>query len=139
MPTCTLRGTDGWDWAPSRRPHETRQRHSDGTNNKPHKLPDCPKGVRTQSHHDSPGALPGVGCITPALPLRSASGTTLALPARASVVPGGARIIPVLAAKRPAEGAGRCVTQIFQPDLLADQLIYRKHPVLLETSALHIQ
>src|SRR5215217_1935039 len=73
---CPFRGTGGRDWAPSRRSPGTTERHFDGINFKPRKLPE--NVYRETSHHDSPGALPGVGCITLALA-------------------GSARVIPVIA------------------------------------------
>ena len=52
-PSGVLRSTlvraGGRDWAPSRRSPGTRSRRFDGTNFKPHELPDCPQGVRTPS------------------------------------------------------------------------------------------
>jgi len=49
----------------------TRQRRSDGTSFEPKKLLEnahaVPTGSTLRSHHDSPSALPGVGCITLAL------------------------------------------------------------------------
>jgi hypothetical protein len=40
----------------------TRQRRFDGTNLKPRKLLENAHAAKRQSHHYSPGALPGVGC-----------------------------------------------------------------------------
>jgi hypothetical protein len=76
----TLIRAGGRDWAPSRRSPGTRQRHFYGTSFKPHKLPDCPQGVRT---------------------LRTSSPTTIT-PARCQCDPGalcrrsGAYLIPVI-------------------------------------------
>ena len=59
---CPFRGTGGWDWAPSRRSPGTRQRHFAGTNSKPRKVLENAHAAKRQSHHDSPGVRPGVGC-----------------------------------------------------------------------------
>ena|SRR5215216_1054349 len=41
----------------------TRSRYFMGISLKPPKVPENAHAAQRQSHHDSPGALPGIGCI----------------------------------------------------------------------------